>query len=229
MANKKTIEGGLFITLEGGEGVGKSTQAQLLQQAFEEAGIDVLRTREPGGSPAAEAIREVLISGAAKKLGPLGEAALFTAARADHVRHLIAPALQRGAVVICDRYADSTRIYQGVVGELDEDVLYNLEDAGTLGIMPDLTFVLDLPPSHALSRAKERNKDEGRETDRFEDEGLDTHKKIASGFRQLVKDFPKRCHLIDARGKPATVQKKLRNVLVEQGHLPEVVLKKKSA
>jgi dTMP kinase len=147
---------GKFITIEGGEGTGKSTHAALLADRLRSLGIEVVLTREPGGSPGAEAIRYVLLSGAAKPLGAAAEALLFAAARDDHVRSTIEPALARGAWVISDRFLDSTRVYQGTLGHLDEKFIRALERI-TLGeLRPDITFILDVPADVGLARAKKR-------------------------------------------------------------------------
>ena len=136
---------GKFITFEGGEGTGKSTQAATLALRLESLGLGVLLTREPGGSPGAEIIRHVLLSGAAKPFGPEAEAMLFAAARDDHVRCTILPALEAGKWVVCDRFADSTRVYQGVLGEVDQRFIKALERISIGDLNPDLTFVLDVP------------------------------------------------------------------------------------
>src|ERR1700744_6384858 len=136
---------GKFIPLEGGEGTGKSTQASLLKLKLEGAGLGVLQTGDPGGSPGAEIIRHVLLSGAAKPLGADVEAMLFAAARDDHVRTTILPALEDGKWVICDRFADSTRVYQGILGKVDQRLLKSLERVSVGDLAPDLTFILDVP------------------------------------------------------------------------------------
>jgi dTMP kinase len=147
---------GRFITLEGGEGVGKSTQAQLLAQRLRPLGISVVVTREPGGSPGAEALRDVILSGAAAPFGSAGEAILFSAARIDHIDQTIAPALEKGAWVVCDRFADSTRAYQGAAGKVDPALIASLERVAVGDVRPDLTLVLDLPVRKGLARAAGR-------------------------------------------------------------------------
>ena len=137
---------GFFITFEGGEGAGKSTQIRLLADTLRERGYEVLVTREPGGSPGAEAVRHVLLSGAAESFGPEMEALLFAAARADHVEQVIRPAVERGLTVLCDRFLDSTRVYQGVTGNLDPTFIAAVERVAINAMMPDLTIVLDLSP-----------------------------------------------------------------------------------
>ncbi len=138
---------GRFITFEGGEGTGKSTQIRLLEKALNELGIDTLVTREPGGSPGAEAVRIVLLSGAAEPLGPEMEAILFAAARSDHVETVIRPALRAGKTVLCDRFFDSTRVYQGATGNVDRTFLRRLEEVACEDCWPDLTIILDLDPA----------------------------------------------------------------------------------
>ena len=149
---------GRFITFEGGEGTGKSTHSILLSDRLEALGIDVVLTREPGGSPGAEAIRHVLLSGVAKPLGVEAEALLFAAARDDHVRTTIEPALARGAWVICDRFIDSTRVYQGTLGNLDPMLIRALERVTVGDLKPDLTFILDVPAEVAASIVSVREK-----------------------------------------------------------------------
>jgi dTMP kinase len=194
---------GKFITFEGGEGGGKSTHVQRLGNKIKSLGIGVLTTREPGGSPGAEAIRHVLLSGAAKPLGPHAEAILFAAARADHLRQTIEPALDAGKWVISDRFADSTRIYQGVLGNLDPRLISRLETLTVGETKPDLTIVLDIPPEIGLRRARERRGNEP--IDRFEAEALDFHKKLREAFIELAEREPQRCVVINAGVDPATV------------------------
>ncbi len=189
---------GRFITFEGGEGSGKSTQAGLLAQRLKARGIDVVLTREPGGSPGAEIIRHVLLSGAAKPFGPEAEAILFAAARDDHIRNTIAPALTRGRWVICDRFTDSTRVYQGELGGVDDKLLRALERVTVGDLQPDLTFVLDAPVEVGMSRAEKRRGDAT--GDRFESESKEFHEKLRDAFRMLAMIEPNRCVLIDASG-----------------------------
>jgi dTMP kinase len=186
---------GRFITFEGGEGTGKSTHTKLLAERLTTAGIDVVLTREPGGSPGAEIIRHVILSGAAKSLGAEAETMLFASARDDHLRTTIRPALERGAWVICDRFADSTRVYQGIVGEVDLRLIDELERITVGDTMPDLTFVLDVPADEGLARATQRRG--AADADRFESEALEFHEKLRAGFRALAESKPERCVLID--------------------------------
>jgi dTMP kinase len=187
---------GRFITFEGGEGSGKSTQARLLGEKLKSLGVGVKLTREPGGSPAAEVIRHILLSGAAKPLGAEAEAMLFAAARDDHLATTIRPALDKGIWVISDRFADSTRVYQGVLGHVDPRLIKRLERIIVGDTWPDLTIVLDVPAEEGLQRAHARRGDAA--VDRFEGENADFHGKLREAYRQLVSSEPGRCVLIDA-------------------------------
>jgi dTMP kinase len=187
---------GKFITFEGGEGTGKSTQATMLAHRLQGLGLGVLLTREPGGSPGAEVIRHVLLSGAAKPLGPDAEAMLFAAAREDHVRCTIEPALAAGKWVICDRFVDSTRVYQGALGHVDPRLIKGLERVSIGDLAPDLTLVLDVPVDVALERLAARRGDAA--PDRFEAEDTAFHEKLRQAFLALAADEPRRCVVVDA-------------------------------
>ena len=187
---------GKFITFEGGEGTGKSTQAGMLANKLESLGLGVLVTREPGGSPGAEIIRHVLLSGAVKPLGADAEAMLFAAAREDHVRCTIEPALAAGQWVVCDRFADSTRVYQGALGQVDRRLIKGLERVSIGDLLPDLTLVLDVPVDVALERRALRRGDA--QPDRFEAEDVEFHQNLREAFRALAADEPERCVVIDA-------------------------------
>jgi dTMP kinase len=202
---------GLFVTFEGGEGAGKSTQIRLLADRLRRKGIDVLVTREPGGSPGAEAVRHVLLSGAAEQYGIRLEAILFAAARNDHVEEIIRPALASGAVVLCDRFIDSSRVYQGITGNLEPAFMANLERVAIHGVMPDCTFILDLPASDGLKRARDRAKTSGgdAEPDRFEKEELNTHEKRREAFLDIADHEPLRCRVIDASDTPDVISEKI--------------------
>ncbi|HVY57712.1 MAG TPA: dTMP kinase [Xanthobacteraceae bacterium] len=205
---------GRFITLEGGEGTGKSTQAAMLVRRLKSLGLDAVQTREPGGSPGAEAIRHVLLAGGAEPLGPDAEALLFAAARDDHIRQTIRPALDRGAWVVCDRFADSTRVYQGALGNVDPRLIRALERVVLDGLKPDLTFILDLPPSVGLARAAKRR---GRgSADRFETEAPSFHEKLREAYRELARLEPDRCVLIDARAGKDKVAEQIWSVTVDR-------------
>jgi len=198
---------GKFITLEGGEGTGKSTQAGLLAHRLESMGVGVLLTREPGGSPGAEIIRHVLLSGAAKPFGPEAEAMLFAAARDDHIQCAILPALETGKWVVCDRFADSTRVYQGTLGQVDRRFIKGLERVSIGELSPDLTFVLDVPVEIGLERIARRRGNHA--PDRFEGETLEFHEKLREAFRTLAADEPQRCILIDAAAPRLEVAKQI--------------------
>ena len=192
---------GRFITLEGGEGAGKSTQVRAIAERLASAGLEVLATREPGGTPHAEALRHALLSGAAAPMGSVAEALLFSAARIDHLDNLIRPALARGAWVLCDRFSDSTRAYQGALGNLDPRLVRALEQVALGDTRPDLTLILDLPPELGLARAAARRKS-GEQADRFEAEELAFHRGLRAAFQDIAASEPGRCVLIDAsRGK----------------------------
>lgn len=189
---------GHFITFEGGEGAGKSTQVQRLERRLRGAGLRVLSTREPGGSPRAERIRATVLCGSARRLGPFAEALLFAAARIDHIETTIAPALREGAFVICDRFMDSTRVYQGALGGLDPALLSALERVAVQTTRPDLTIVLDVPAEVGLARADARRQAAGQNPDRFEGEGRSFHESLRRAFQRLAKSEPTRCVLVDA-------------------------------
>jgi dTMP kinase len=197
------VSRGKFITFEGGEGAGKSTQALALAKRLQALGHRVVVSREPGGSAGAEAIRHVLLSGAAKPLGPHAEAILFAAARADHLRQTIGPALERGDWVISDRFADSTRIYQGVLGNVEARMIARLEKLTVGELGPDLTIILDIPPEEGLARAAKRRGEA--QIDRFEGEAFDFHKKLREAYLELAEREPQRCVVINAGADPATV------------------------
>lgn len=188
---------GYFISFEGGEGVGKTTQIRRLADALRDMGHDVLETREPGGSPGAEAVRHVLLSGAAEALGPKLEAILFAAARSDHVETIIRPAIEAGKIVLTDRFMDSSRVYQGVTGGLDAKFMAALERVTVNGMVPDLTIILDIEPEEGLRRAAARRAS-GENADRYEKEQLDIHRRRREAFLEIAKAEPERCVVIDA-------------------------------
>ncbi|WP_034994890.1 dTMP kinase [Beijerinckia mobilis] len=202
---------GYFITLEGGEGTGKSTQARKLVSLFEARGRKAIATREPGGSPDAEILRDILLSGVVKSLGPFAEALLFSAARIDHLDKTIRPALAKGITVISDRFSDSTRVYQGIAGNLDQRKVAMLERAVLNGFLPDLTMILDLPPKIGLERAAARRSAvaDGEAPDRFEAEELQFHRRVREAFRALADTEPRRCILINAEGSEEVVTQRL--------------------
>jgi dTMP kinase len=195
---------GRFVTFEGGEGVGKSTQVERLRGRLGALGREVVVTREPGGSPRAEAIRASILAGRAKPFGPLAEAALFSAARADHLDRLIRPALARGAVVLCDRFADSTRAYQGALGDLDARLIRALERVVVGDTRPDLTILLDAPAQTGLARARRRWG--GAAADRFEAEEGAFHERLRRAFLDLAAAEPGRFVVVDADRPPEAVE-----------------------
>lgn len=193
---------GRFITLEGGEGAGKSTQAVRLSAALLERGITSIVTREPGGSDGAEAIRSLLMQGAVNRWSARTETLLFAAARADHVERLIRPALARGDWVICDRYIDSTRAYQGAAGGISDADIMMIHRIGTQDLLPDRTIVLDVSIDEGRSRAADRD---GAAVDRFAARGDAFHADVASAFRRFAEEEPDRFRIIPAAGTPAEV------------------------
>lgn len=210
---------GRFITLEGGEGSGKSTQANRLAETLRASGRDVVLTREPGGSPGAEMVRAALLEGAVKRFGADVEALLFAAARADHVDGTILPALERGQWVICDRFIDSTRVYQGAVGAVDPRLLTALEMVAAEKARPDLTLLLDVPTATGLARARARAN--GAAADRFEGEGAAFHHKVRTAFLEIARAEPERCIVIDAAQPPDVVAARIRKaVMARFGEAP---------
>jgi len=185
---------GLLITFEGGEGAGKSTQLAKLADRLEGAGREVIRTREPGGSPGAETIRRLLVRGATGRWSPTTETLLMYAARRDHIERLIAPGLERGAVILCDRFADSTRAYQGAAGGASPRLIGALEREVLAGIRPDLTLIFDLPAAIGLERAGRR----GDGDNRFEAKGAAFHERLRAAFLAIAENEPARCVVIGA-------------------------------
>lgn len=199
------MAGGKFITLEGGEGAGKSTQVGLLAQTLRDSGLTVVTTREPGGVPNSEAIRELLLADRGDPWDPMTEALLHFAARREHLTQLILPAMDRGDWVICDRFADSTMAYQSYglgVARPAIDALYR-ESVGAFG--PDLTFILDLPVEEGLARAAGR----GNAADRYESMGLDFHRRLRDGFLDIAAREPNRCAVLDARSSVEDISEQM--------------------
>jgi dTMP kinase len=194
---------GKFISFEGGEGSGKSTQIKLLAERLAAAKLRAIVTREPGGSPGAEIIRHLVLSGIGKLLGPDAETLLFAAARDDHVRTVIQPALSQGTWVLCDRFSDSTRAYQGRLGNVAPGVLNAMQRVTIGDLKPDLTIILDVPVEIGLQRAAARR---GAGTaDRFESEDIKFHQDLRDAYRQIAAEDPDRCVLIDATPDPDVV------------------------
>lgn len=189
-----------FITFEGGEGVGKSTQVRRLLNNLGRQSIDAVRTREPGGTPKAEAIRSFILQGRSEAWGAGSEAVLFAAARLDHVHELIAPNLDKGVWVISDRFCDSTRAYQGLTGGVDDRLIDALETLALDGHTPDLTIILDMDPEAAFRRVEQRAIEDGLQAtgDRFEKEELDWHQRLRQNFLGIARANPDRCKVISA-------------------------------
>lgn len=192
---------GRFITLEGGEGVGKSTQIRLLAEALRGHGKEVITTREPGGTEGAEAIRSLLLSGGDDKWNDATEALLFAAARADHVAKSIKPALEQGIWVLCDRFIDSTRAYQGGAGGLSDADILTLHRIGSGGLFPDRTLLLDLPVEEGARRASARSAT----PDRMGAKSADYYERVAARFRAMANEEPNRFRIVDAMGAPEEV------------------------
>jgi dTMP kinase len=192
---------GMFITFEGGEGAGKSTQCARLSERLRVAGHEVVATREPGGSAGGEAVRALLVSGPVERWSALSEALLMNAARRDHLERVIGPALARGAAVVCDRFADSTRAYQGSAGGAPLEFLLAMEAQIVGPWRPDVTFILDLAPEAGLARAGERGGAEAR----FEAKGLAFHQALRTAFLQIARDEPGRCVVLDGAGEPEAI------------------------
>jgi dTMP kinase len=205
---------GRFITFEGGEGSGKSTQIKALAERLKTARRRTIVTREPGGSPGAEIIRHLVLSGMGKLLGPEAETLLFAAARDDHVHTVIQPALSQGIWVLCDRFSDSTRVYQGRLGHVSSGVLNAMERVTIGNLRPDLTFILDVPVEVGMQRAAARRGTGA--PDRFEAEDVKFHQELREGYRQIAESEPKRCVLIDATAEPDAVAAKVWAALRER-------------
>lgn len=202
---------GRFLSLEGGEGVGKSTQVKRLAAALEARGLHVVVTREPGGTEGAEGVRGLLMQGDVARWSAHAETLLFAAARADHVEKLIRPAVEAGSWVICDRYVDSTRAYQGAQ-DIDDAAILALHGFGSRGVLPDRTLVLDLPDGEGHARSIERD---GGAADRFGARGPDFHNAVAAQFRRIAAAEPDRVRLVDASGKVDDVTTSLLDALTD--------------
>jgi dTMP kinase len=211
---KRTPGRGRFISFEGGEGSGKSTQIKTLAERLEAAKVRTLITREPGGSPGAEIIRHLVLSGMGKLLGADAETLLFAAARDDHVRTIISPALGQGSWVLCDRFSDSTRVYQGRLGHVAPELLNAMERVTIGDLKPDLTFILDVPVEVGLKRATARRG--SAMPDRFESEDLQFHRELREGYREIASAEPERCVLIDATADVNAVASTIWNILRER-------------
>lgn len=203
---------GVFITFEGGEGVGKTTQIKRLQKSLQNSGHDVLTTREPGGIPAAEEIRTLLSH---KDYGgawtPEAELLLLLAARSMHIKHMIAPALEAGKIVICDRYIDSTHVYQGHMQNIDEDFMGSLDQRIAGNCKPDLTFILDLAAEKAMARVQERG-----QRDHYDRQSVEFYDKLRQGFLKIAAKNPQRCFVIDADNNEDAIEEDIKAKLTEK-------------
>jgi dTMP kinase len=204
---RNNIARGRFITFEGGEGSGKSTQIRMLSERLDDAGLRPVVTREPGGSPGAEIIRHLLLSGMGRLLGAEAETLLFAAARDDHVHAVIEPALQQGKWILCDRFFDSTRAYQGSLGKVDPAVLNAMQRVTIGDLKPDLTLILDVPVEVGMQRAAARRGTGA--ADRFEAEDMKFHEGLREAYRQIAAAEPQRCVLIDANAPVGMVAAKV--------------------
>lgn len=207
---------GHFISFEGGEGTGKTTQVTKLTRRLAAAGIGVVETREPGGTPAAEEIRRLLVEGDPKRWEPLSEVLLHFAARREHLEKVIWPALQRGQWVVSDRFADSTRAYQGFGLGLSAPIIEILYDLSVGDFEPNLTLILDLPVDVGLKRAKWR----GDTAARYERMGKDFHERLREGFLAIANENPDRCRIVDATGTPDATEAAIWRIVAERFDLP---------
>ena len=201
---------GKFIALEGGEGTGKSTQARLLAEWLAGQGLDATVTREPGGTPGAEAIRSLLLAPPGEGWGSRAEALLFAAARSDHVEKLILPAMEDGKWVVCDRFVDSSRAYQGGAGELGDDAILRLHDIGSKGVRPDLTLLIEVPAERVAERLALRD---GENADAIGGRDADYHRRVGETFREIAARDPDAFALIDGNGTIDEVQSRIRSVV----------------
>jgi dTMP kinase len=213
-----------FVTFEGGEGVGKSTQAKRLIANLHRASIEAVRTREPGGTPKAEAIRTFILQGRPESWGPGAEAVLFAAARLDHVNQLVAPSLAAGKWVVSDRFHDSTRAYQGLAGGVDEKLIGALEVLALNGHTPDLTIILDMEPRLAFERLGRREPERALAAtgDRFEKEELDWHERLRGAFLAIARANPERCVVIPAAQDEDALEQEVWDVV--QRRFPEIAI-----
>ena len=201
---------GKFITFEGGEGAGKSTQVRLLSNSLQRMGKKVVMTREPGGSIKAESIRKLLLEGRVAKYGPFAEALLFSIARDDHLDSVIRPTLKKGSWVICDRFMDSTMAYQGAGGNLPASLIRALERTVVGDTQPDLTILIDLPPEIGIGRAQARQRQTtGGDADRFEAMDMNFHSRLRQAFLDIAKNAPERCVIFDGQVPPDELAKQI--------------------
>ncbi len=199
---------GLLITVEGIEGCGKSTQIQKLQQYLDSKSFDVILTREPGGTPISESIRDILLDVKNSEMASITELLLYQAARAQHTAQLILPAIEKGQVVLCDRFIDSTSAYQGAGRGIDNEIVRKLNEIATCGLLPNLTIVIDLPAQEGLARALSN-----RQSDRIEQECLDFHKSVRKEFLKLAQREPHRIHVVDGSDSVEAVAKAIEAIV----------------
>jgi len=202
-----------FITFEGIEGSGKTTQIQLLSEKLERHGVEHVLTREPGGTEVGNQIRSILLNPANRDLTPLAELLLYQAARAQHLARVIVPALTEEKLVLCDRYKDATRAYQGRGRKLPGDLLERLNSLDLLALEPDLTLLFDLDPAAALARARHREQDRHRAEGRFELEDLEFHRRVREGYMELAGLFPRRIRIVEASGRADEVHSRVLSLL----------------
>lgn len=202
----------LLITFEGGEGSGKTTQSQILYNTLKEKGFEVIKTREPGGTKFAETIREILVQGESNKINNISELLLFAAARADHVQKVIKECLKDNKIVICDRFTDSTLAYQGYAGNLDLDLVKEVNRISIGEISPDLTFIFDIDPTLGIERALGENNKETR----FEEKDIMYHKKIRDGYMDIARDNPDRCVVINGTTDIEQISKKILELTLDK-------------
>ena len=203
---------GFFITFEGGEGSGKTTQSELLYKNLKQKGLNVTRTREPGGTILAESIREILLKGEKDKMSSLTELYLFAAARRDHIDNIIAPSLKNNEIVICDRFIDSTTAYQGYAGNINLNLINSINNFTIGSIIPNITYIFDIDPNIGLKRSIDTTSEEIR----FEEKDIEYHKKIRSGFLEIAKNNSDRCIVIDAEQKLKKIEELLLNLTIKK-------------
>lgn len=204
---------GLFITFEGIEGCGKTSQTKLLNDYLTASGHDVIMTREPGGTPISEAVRELLLSNDSVNMHPHTELLLYLASRAQHVSEVMKPALDKGKIVICDRFADSTFVYQCFVRGINKEIVETMNNFAVGDMHPDVTFVLDVEPEEGLKRAMLRNQKYSRGHDRIESESLEFHKKVREGYLKLAQEYPERVYLIKTDKDKNEVHEEIKKVV----------------
>ena len=211
LISQSTKSKGLFITFEGGEGVGKTTQINLLKSYLLNINYKVVCSREPGGTIEGEQVRKLLVSGSSKTWDPMSEALMFNASRRQHINKIILPSLNKGNIVLCDRFIDSTIVYQGYAGSIEQSILKDLHKKFCYNLYPDLTFFLDLDASLGLKRTRKRS--DYKEENRFENFGLDYHNKISKGFNNLANNNKERIITIDASQSIEQISKNIINFI----------------